>query len=498
MATAANGALAPAPSYVWWTLAAGAVFASAAMVIAPLLGLEISSEFGNGGGHTTWLTLFVGVFLVATFFWWLLVSRSLRFTLARGATVGILVGFFSYPVVIGLSELVYRDRHVLPLSERLDSVLLITGLTLMTTGFAATILMAGVGAIGTWLFARFHRPTVAIMRAYAAGKRRNPLLMIALSIGSKVIIVGLVGSYAWLATYPVDTGDLDAAVAHSAASYEDAIASFRTIEAVEAGMSLHPLCHSALMTHGRKVARVVIYFHGFTSCPAQGDQLAETLFAMGYNVYRPRLYGHGDAVPTPDAMSGLAASHLLDLSNQSVDLAHGLGDEVVVIGLSAGGTMAAWTAQFRTDVDQAIAVSPFFGPHVVPPWATQVATTLTLRLPNMVFAWNPLQDVPGEFPIALPSTHALAEIMLVGRQVQEASHTTPPAARIGLLLNDADVAVNNALTEEIVAAWRGQGADVAVDVLPFSHHLPHDIVNHRERGADVELVHARIIALMNR
>ncbi len=491
---------APGP---WWTAVAGAIFGLSALVVAPLIGLEISSEFANSGGHATWLTLFAGVFLMGTLFWWLLVSRAQRFSPVRGAVTGIFVAFFSYPVVVTLSEIVYRDWHAPPpFAARLDSVMLVTGLTLMTTGFAATLSMAVVGALATWLLARFH-PGAPVIAAPGAprkwsGPRRR--LAIAATVLAVFIVAGLVGSYVWLSTLPLAAPGGQTAPGQPAKSYVEATAAFRIIAAKEAGMPLHDLCRSSLLTHGRKVARVVIYFHGFTSCPAQGDALASRLFDMGYNVYRPLLFGHGEAIPTAAAMTELTSQHLIGLANESVDMAQGLGDEVVVVGLSAGGTMAAWAAQYRADVDHAIAVSPFFGPYVVPPWAMHAATNLTLSLPNLVFAWNPLQNVAeaGDFPVALPATHALAEIMLVGSLVQESARIAPPAAaRVSFLLNEADVAVSNELTEAIIADWRSHGADVTVETLPFSRLLPHDVINHRERGADVELVHSTIVEMMN-
>lgn len=485
-----------------WHLAAAAVLAVAALFIAPLIGLEISGDLANGGGQATWLTLLVGVFVVAAPLWWLLVSRPRRYSAIRGAVTGILVAFLSYPVVAALSEIVHRDwQQAPPLIERAESVLVVTGLTLMTTGFAATASFALLGALIAVALAS-HPAIRANQGPTAPWSRGRQIAATAASAVAVALLLALLGSFVWLDRAPVEGTQLsnDDPELIRAASYDDAIAAFRTIEAEEAKLPLHELCGTQLATHGQKVARAVIYFHGFTSCPAQGDRLAETLFAMGYNVYRPRLFGHGQAKPDPDAMAGLTAQHMIDLANQSVDIAKGLGDEVVVIGLSAGGTMAAWTAQFRADVAQVIAVSPFFGPYIVPRWANGAATNLTLRLPDMIFAWNPLQNLaePGDFPTAMPSTHALAEIIRVGMLVHDAAAKGPPAARhVGFVLNEADVAVNNALTEELVELWQGHGAEVRVESLPFSRRLPHDIINHRERGGDVDLVHSIIITMMN-
>lgn len=491
------------PRYFWWIVAAGAILGVAAMISAPLIDLEISADFTNIQGRTTWLTLFVGVFLLGCLFWWLLLAWPQRFSLIRGAIAGVLTGFFAYPVVLTLSDIVQRNwfdfaNQPSP-AERIDNVLLVTGLTLMTTGFAATLIMGAVGVLACWILVRLH-PDISPPKAQWRPMGLLPKLAGALAA---VIVVFLAGSFAWLTLTPLATADIAEHETPSiaATTYEDAMAAFQALQAAEAEMPLHERCPSALLTHGSKVARVVVYFHGFTSCPAQGDELAAKLYDLGYNVLLPRMFGHGEADPTTMSLRDLTAEHLVDLANSSIDMAQGLGDEVVVIGLSAGGTIASWAAQNRPDVDHAIPVSPFFGPYVAPPWANHAVTNLTLLLPNFVLWWNPLENVSPQqldYAFALPATHALAEIMLLGSMVDEGARTSPPAAQnISVLLNEADVSVSNALTEQIIASWRDHGADVRVDVLPFSGHLPHDLINPLERGGDVELVYSMLIEMMN-
>ncbi|MDQ6768517.1 MAG: hypothetical protein M3Z54_00825 [Gemmatimonadota bacterium] len=64
------------------------------------------------------------------------------------------------------------------------------------------------------------------------------------------------------------------------------------------------------------------------------------------------------------------------------NLAIGLGDTVVVLGLSLGGDMATWTAQFRPEVYRAVIVAPTLGlAHMSSIVATPMMN-LTLRIPN--------------------------------------------------------------------------------------------------------------------
>lgn len=72
----------------------------------------------------------------------------------------------------------------------------------------------------------------------------------------------------------------------------------------------------------------MIFFHGLTRCPAQADELADRLFAMGYNIYIPRLPGHGEADPLTLSLREVTAEQLAGLAEDSISLGRGLGDEV--------------------------------------------------------------------------------------------------------------------------------------------------------------------------
>jgi len=501
----------PAPGSLWWNIAAGAIFSVAALIAMPLVGGEISSIFNNDEGQVTWLTFFVGVFITGWFFWWLVMSLSPRFSVRRGAVTGVLIALFAYPVVLTLAEVFQRGWSasftgiVGTFPERMLNVLMLTGLTLLTTGFAATLIMAATGAALAFVLIRVHPPTATRARLHAARPRNAFLRGLWRAIYGTVagIVLLLVGIFAWLSLMPyapIDPSKLQHADA-PAKSYEEGIAAFEAVQVREGQMALHERCHSTLLTHGSKVARVVIFFHGLTNCPAQADELAPKLFELGYNVYIPRLPGHGEADPMTLALADVSAENLVDNTNESIDLARGLGDEVVVVGLSAGGTMSAWAAQYRTAVDNSISVAPFLGPHVVPAWANHAATNLLLMLPNMMVWWNPMEPVVApEMDYAYPrfATHALGQVMRLGGIVQSSARREPPMAQnMSMLLNDADLAISNVLAEQLVASWRDHGQDVKVQIVPGSRRLPHDLIDPRQDGADVDFVYPMLIDMMN-
>lgn len=257
-----------------------------------------------------------------------------------------------------------------------------------------------------------------------------------------------------------------------------------------------------LLTHGAKAAQAVVFFHGFTNCPAQFDELAPQLFALGYNVYVPLLPRHGEADQMTTALSGLTAEELVASADSAIDLAQGLGDQVMVVGLSGGGTMTAWAGQYRADADGTIAMSPFLGPHVVPFWANRAATNLLLLLPNLMVPWDPREPMGApamDYAYPRYATQALAQFMRLGEIVGSSARAGAPIAPgLGMLINDADVAVSNVLAHRVVDAWRGHGRDVDVEVLPQSLGLIHDMIDPRQPGADTETVYPVIIDMIGR
>lgn len=493
----------PVPRYFCWPLAAGLLFALWSLAVLPLLGLEVGGPFDRKPGGLTWPTVFVGVFVCGWLSWWVLMPGWHRVSLLAGALAGVLAGSVSFPVVFGLAELANYLWSTPQAAQAgaLGRIAWITGLTLMTIGFPSVVTMAFVGLVGARALSAIaptqNTPGKASTTGSARGWSRGLALGTAL-----VLAVVLTVPFVLLSVRPVSVDGLRERPSPTtpAQTHEQAVAAFAAVRLAEADTVLHERCPSQLLSHGHKTEVAVIFFHGLTSCPAQGEEFGRSVFDLGYNVYLPRMFGHGEADPDTLALADLTAEHLVDLANSATDLAQGLGDDVIVVGLSAGGTIAVWLAQHRSDIDHAIPVSPFLGPHVVPPWATRSATNLVLGSPNMMFWINPLAPVTApdtEYAFPRPSTHTLAQVMRLGQAVMTDAAKDPPAVRnISLLLNEADVAVNNRLTEQLVDLWRGHDHLVVVRALAFSNHLPHDLINPREIFGDTDLVYSMLAGMI--
>lgn len=103
-------------------------------------------------------------------------------------------------------------------------------------------------------------------------------------------------------------------------------------------------CRSKFFLNSDATEKVFLFFHGFTAGPYQFEALGQSLFQSGYNVLVPLQPGHGVA-------GDFKASNLPPLGTDIkvyqefaiywLDVARKLGTEVIVAGISTGGTLAA-------------------------------------------------------------------------------------------------------------------------------------------------------------
>ena len=156
--------------------------------------------------------------------------------------------------------------------------------------------------------------------------------------------------------------------------------------------SVYEPCRSELFDHGRRTEQVIVLVHGLTNCSQQYRDFGRELFETGANVLILRAPRHGladsfdtvdEGVTSVDAVGRLTASELRDDADDTIDIATGLGDTVVVSGLSMGGVLATWVAQFRPDVDRGVAVAPAVSIPGVPHVLTTAFINIFNRVPNL-------------------------------------------------------------------------------------------------------------------
>lgn len=254
------------------------------------------------------------------------------------------------------------------------------------------------------------------------------------------------------------------------------------------------------MQHGHRTERVFVLMHGLSNCPAQFRALGKLLFQRGYNVVLPRLPFHGEKDRLTEDWKAITAQMMLDTANNAVDVAHGLGKKVTVVGLSTNGTTAAWQAQHRSDLDEVVLLAPFLAPKGLPAWALAPTTRLILRLPNQFRWWDAQQKNAGGNGYSYPRfpTHAVGQIMSASLELlREAQSTPPQCAHILVVTTASDATADPDFTRTLVERWRQhQPGAVRTFEFPREQHVDHDFIDPTSPTQQVKRVYPKLLSLM--
>ncbi len=163
------------------------------------------------------------------------------------------------------------------------------------------------------------------------------------------------------------------------------------------------------------------------------------------------------------------------------------------MGLSLGGTVAAWMAQERRDVDQAVVIAPGIGLPSGPYALTWGVTNFFTHIPDLSIGHS--GKLAHEYQGW--STGGIADTFLLGKYVrQQSSDEEPAAAAISVLLNPNDDTISNPRAEELVEAWRDHGRAVRFAWLPKAPVLEHDVIDPGQSWARPDLVYPRLARLL--
>lgn len=107
-----------------------------------------------------------------------------------------------------------------------------------------------------------------------------------------------------------------------------------------------------------KTAYSIVYLHGFSASQAEGDPVHKNIAAMfGCNLYLSRLAEHG--IDTTEPMMNLTADNNWESCKQALAIGKQLGNKVILMGCSTGGTNALQlAAAYPNDVAALVLLSP--------------------------------------------------------------------------------------------------------------------------------------------
>lgn len=250
---------------------------------------------------------------------------------------------------------------------------------------------------------------------------------------------------------------------------------------------------------GQKTETAVIYLHGFSATRQETAPLSDNVAAeLGANLFYTRFTGHGR---TGKAMAETTVNDWLNDTWEAYQIGQRLGEKVIVIGVSTGGTAATWlAAQPNTEnLLATILISPNFGPVdstseiLTWPWAEQIANAVI----GPERSWEPSNEAHGQYWTERYPTRALLPMMGLVKLTRRAD-LAGISSSVLVIYSPNDTVVSGTKTEEIFAQMGAETKELvpisdAQDV--DSHVLAGDILAPNDTARIQALILDFIMAL---
>lgn len=313
-----------------------------------------------------------------------------------------------------------------------------------------------------------------------------------------IILVLVILLISWLALHPIPTSALES---HSnpVKTYAEAVECVKAMQEADNQDLARDVCITKLFDHGLQTEHVIVLLHGFTNCPEQFAQLGKQFYDSGFNVLIPRFPYHGLSDRLTDELVKLRAEELCRFGDEVIDIAHGLGRKVTVMGISGGGTLSAWLAQNRPDLDYSFPIASFFALTRTPGWAMMLFERISMTLPNFFMWWDPRTkaDNPHAIYYAYPRypIRAMVEIFRLGTATQIQAKERPLAAKtVAMVINDGEPSVNNDEIVNLLEIWQRHGIGNLQQIhFQKSLKLPHDFITPGTPGLKIDEIYPRLV-----
>lgn len=122
----------------------------------------------------------------------------------------------------------------------------------------------------------------------------------------------------------------------------------------------------------------IVYLHGFSASRQEIAPLCDLLAnKLSANLFYTRLTGHGRS---SNAMRSVTVNSLLNDANEALEIGKKIGNKVILVGTSTGGSLATWLASQKQNnvISAVVLLSPNFGLKrreseiMLYPWGKQI------------------------------------------------------------------------------------------------------------------------------
>jgi esterase/lipase len=217
----------------------------------------------------------------------------------------------------------------------------------------------------------------------------------------------------------------------------------------------------------------IVYLHGYSATRQETAPLSDQIAArLGANLFYTRLTGHGR---NGAAMAEATVTDWFNDTEEAFEIGKRLGDKVIVIGTSTGGTLATWLAeQPNTEAVAAyVFISPNYGPIermsevLAWPWGEQLAPLFV----GSEFSWTPANEQQARYWTHSYPSKALVPMMSLVKFVRE-SRLENIHTPVLVVYSPDDKVIN---VQKVERAYAQMGADVKA-IIAVTHYVNH--LNH--------------------
>ena len=248
----------------------------------------------------------------------------------------------------------------------------------------------------------------------------------------------------------------------------------------------------------------IIYLHGFTATSKEIRPVPDRVAtALGANLYFTRFTGHGRQ---PTALANATVGHWMDDVGEAIEIGKQIGETVIIMATSTGGTLAAAAALDKAAMENIggiIFVSPNFAIN------SRAANLLTWPFARQ---WvplvigkeqqgNPRNDLHARYWMMTYPTTALIPMAAIVAAVDRESYDDVEVPAL-FYYSRQDQVVAPEKTAAFAGSWGGESnsiiASLTADDDRFSHIIAGDIVSPNQTESAVEQMIAWITGLQNR